>query len=239
MLTTEWVLLLQATSSSNKINDVESVAVTEISIFPPYSKAIHPRGPMRRTVRPFIKEFKRRSLKSSAACPPPIDDADKNDPKSSFLDLGVFSTPQNSPNAECDAALKMAETVFGGRNLAAAVSENDPSSSPPVGRVLPSLIQEDDALTVRLREADEKTRRGSGAGKAMSPSPIRRKKPILQPESETATVSVERPSANLSQEISFVSAPDRERRSIQKRWVLGTELKAGERWKRRLCNAAR
>jgi hypothetical protein len=42
LLTTEWVLLLQATSSSNKINDVESVAVTEISIFPPYSKAIHP-----------------------------------------------------------------------------------------------------------------------------------------------------------------------------------------------------
>ena len=194
---------------------------------------------MRRTVRPFIKEFKRRSLKSSAACPPPIDDADKNDPKSSFLDLGVFSTSQNGPNAECDAALKMADAVFGGRNLAAAVSENDRSSSPPVGRVLPSLIQEDDALTVHLREADEKTRRGRGAGKAMSPSPVRRKKLILQPESETGRVSVERPAANFSPERSIVSEPQRERRSIQKRWVLGTELKAGEKWKRRLCKPAR
>ena len=194
---------------------------------------------MRRTVRPFIKEFKRRSLKSSAAYPPPIDDAGKNDPKPSVLDLGVFSTPANNPNDEYNAALKVADTLFGGRNLVAAAPENDPSASPPVGRVLPSLIQEDDALTVRLREADEKTRRGRGAGKAMSPSPIRRKKPILQPESETARVSVERPAASPSVEISIASAPDRERRSIQKRWVLGTELKAGERWKRRLCKAAR
>jgi hypothetical protein len=96
---------------------------------------------MRRTVRPLIKEFKRRSLKSSAAYPPPIDYAGKNEPKSSFLDLGVFSTPQNSPNDERDAALKMADAVFGGRNLVAAVPENEPSSSRAVGRVLPSLIQ--------------------------------------------------------------------------------------------------
>jgi hypothetical protein len=194
---------------------------------------------MRRTLRPFIKEFKRRSLKSSAACPPPIDNAEKNDLKPSFLDLGVFSTPQNNPNDEYNAALKVADAVFGGRNLAAAVPENDPSSSRAVGRVLPSLIQEDDALTIRLREADEKIRRGRGAGKAMGPSPIRRKKPILQPESETARVSVERPAASPPVEISTSSEPDRERRSIQKRWVLGTELKPGEKWKRRLCKAAR
>jgi hypothetical protein len=194
---------------------------------------------MRRTLRPFIKEFKRRSLKSSAAYPPPIDDANENDPKPSFSDLGVFLTPQNGPNDERDAALKVAEAVFGRRNLAAAVPENDPSSSRAVGRVLPSLIQEDDALTIRLREADEKTRRGRGAGKPMGPSPIRRKKPILQPESETARVSVERPAASPPVEISTSSEPDRERRSIQKRWVLGTELKPGEKWKRRLCKAAR
>jgi hypothetical protein len=194
---------------------------------------------MRRTVRPFIKEFKKRSLKSSAANPPPIDDADNNDLKPSFLDSGVFSTPQNNPNDEYNAALKVADAVFGGRNLAASVPESNPSSSRAVGRVLPSLIQEDDALTVLLREADEKTRSGRGARKAMSPSPTRRKKPILQPESETARVSVERPAATPSVEISIASAPDREPRSIQKRWVLRTELKPGEKWKRRLCMAAR
>ena len=139
---------------------------------------------MRRTVRPFIKEFKSRSLKSSAAHPPPIDDADKNDPKPSFLDLGVFSTPQNNPNDEYNAALKVADAVFGGRNLVVAVPENDPSSSAPAGRVLPDLIEKDDALTVRLAEADEKARRGRSVGKAMRPSPIRRKKTILQPENE-------------------------------------------------------
>ena len=182
---------------------------------------------MRRTVRPFIKEFKSRSLKSSAAHPP-IDDADKNDPKPSFSDLGVFATRQNNPNDKYKAALKAADAVFGEGNLVVAVPENGQSSNVPAGRVLPSLIEKDDALTVRLAEADEKTRRGHKTGKATSSSPIQRKKPILQPESETATVSAERPAANPSPEISIVSASRRERRSIQKRWVLRTELKPGE-----------
>jgi hypothetical protein len=194
---------------------------------------------MRRTVRPFIKEFKSRSLKSSATRPPTIDDAGKKGSKPPLLDLGVFASRQNNPNDKYKAALKAADAVFGGSNLVVAVPENGPLSNAPAGRVLPSLIEKDDALTVRLAEANEKTRHGRKTGKATSSSPIRRKKPILQPESETATVSAERPAANPPPEISIVSAPDRERRSIQKRWILGTELKPGERWKRRLCKAAR
>ena len=194
---------------------------------------------MRRTVRPFIKELKSRSLKSSTPRPPTIDDAGKKGSKPSFLDLGVFTPRQNNTNDKYKAALKVADAVFGGGNLVVAVPENGPSSDAPAGRVLPSLIEKDDALTVRLAEADEKTRRGRSAGKAKSSSPIRRKKPILRPENETAIVSVEGPAATLSPEISIVSAPRREHRSIQKRWVLRTELKAGEKWKRRLCKAAR
>ena len=37
----------------------------------------------------------------------------------------------------------------------------------------------------------------------------------------------------------LVSRPRRERRPIQKRWVFETELIAGEKWKRRLRQAAR
>ena len=72
---------------------------------------------MRRTVRPFIKEFKSRSLKSSATRPPTIDDADKKDSKPSCLDPSVFATRQNNPNDKYKAALKAADAVFGGGNL--------------------------------------------------------------------------------------------------------------------------
>jgi len=40
----------------------------------PIEKAIHPRGPVRHIVRPFIKEFKTRLAKSSAAHPQLISD---------------------------------------------------------------------------------------------------------------------------------------------------------------------
>jgi hypothetical protein len=47
------------------------------------------------------------------------------------------------------------------------------------------------------------------------------------------------PTESFSPDILIASGPQRERRSIQRRWVLRIELKAGEKWKRRLCKAAR
>ena len=108
-----------------------------------------------------------------------------------------------------------------------------------MGRVLPSLIGEDDPLPVRLTDSDGKSRRGRNAGKVKSSLPIRRKQPTLRPKSELASDFLEQPAASLSANILIVSMPLRKRRSIQKRWVLRTELKAGEKWKRRLCKAAR
>jgi hypothetical protein len=194
---------------------------------------------MRRSVRPFIKEFKTRSSKSSAPRPPAIDDAGKDGAESSFLDPSVFTTCQNDPDDKRKAALKAAGEVFGRSGSAAPVLEKVPSSIAPVGRVLPSLIDEVDALTVRLAEADKKTRRGRTARKAKNSSPIRRKKPTLQPPGDAVRVSTEQSAAKIPPEESIVSTSRRERRSIQKRWVLETELKAGEKWKRRLCKAAR
>jgi hypothetical protein len=109
----------------------------------------------------------------------------------------------------------------------------------PLGRVLPSHIGEDDPLTVRLTEGDGKSRRGRSVGKVKSSFPVRFKKPTRQPESEVARGFLERPPTSFSPDILIVSTPHRERRSIQKRWVLRTALKAGEKWKRRLCKAAR
>ena len=99
------------------------------------------------------------------------------------------------------------------------------------------LIDEDVALTGRSTEADEKRRRGLEKGQ--SSPPIRRNKPTPQAKSEAVRVSVERPAPCGSPEKLLVAAPRRARRSIQKRWVLKTELKAGKKWKRRLRKGAR
>ena len=194
---------------------------------------------MRRTVRPFIKEFKTRSAKSSATHPRPLGDTDNDGSKLSFLDLNVFTTRQNKFEAEHKEALTAADAVFGEGSPVAPLPKASPLSNAPVGRVLPSHIGEDDLLTVRLTEGDGKSRSGRSVGKVKSSSPIRLKKPTLRPESEVAGGFLERPATSFSMDILIVSTPHRDHRSIQKRWVLRTELKAGEKWKRRLCKAAR
>jgi hypothetical protein len=194
---------------------------------------------VRHTVRPFIKEFKTRSAKSSATHPQPIGDADNDGSKPSFLDLNVFTTRQNKFDDEHKVALTAADAVFGRSSPGAPLPKASPLSIAPVGRVLPSLIRDDDVLSVRLTEGDGKSRSGRNVGKVKSPSPIRLKKPTLRPESEVAGAVLERLATSFSTDILIVSTPHRDHRSIQKRWVLRTELKAGEKWKRRLCKAAR
>ena len=169
---------------------------------------------MRRTLRPFIKEFKTRSAKSSATHPQPLGDADNDGSKPPFLDLNVFTTRQNEFDDERKVALTAADAVFGRSNPVAPLPTASPLSNAPVGRVLPSYIGEDDLLTVRLTEGDGKSRSGRSVGKVKSSSPIRLKKPTLRPESEVAGGCLERPATSFSPDILIVSAPHRDRRSI-------------------------
>jgi len=194
---------------------------------------------VRHTVRPFIKEFKTRSAKSSAAHPQLISDADDDGSKPSLMGLNVLSTRQNNFDDEHKVALTAADAVFGRGSPVAPLPETSPFSNAPMGRVLPSLIGEDDPLAVRLTEGDGKSRRGRSVGNVKSSLPIRRKQPTLQPKREVARVFPEQPASSVPPDISIVSTPQQERRSIQMRWVLRIELKAGEKWKRRLCKAAR
>ncbi len=105
---------------------------------------------MRRSVRPFIKEFKTRSAKSSATHPQPIGDADNDGSKPSFLDLNVFTTRQNKFDDEHKVALTAADAVFGRSSPVAPPPTASPLSIAPAGRVLPSLTRDDDVLIVRL-----------------------------------------------------------------------------------------
>ncbi|QXX76284.1 hypothetical protein MHY1_03124 [Methylovirgula sp. HY1] len=195
---------------------------------------------MRHTVRPFIKEFKKRSSKSTMPHPP-IDDTENDGAKPlPFLDLGGFVAYENNHDDEYEAALKAADAVFGRSSSATSVEKEASSFKDVVGRVLPSLIDEDSALSIRLAAAEEKTRRRRKVVEKPDASsfPLRRKA-SRAPKRELVQAAAEQPAAMASPEVPNVSAPRREPSAIQKRWVLKTALKAGQKWQRRLCKAAR
>jgi hypothetical protein len=192
---------------------------------------------MRPTVRPFKIEFKTRSSRSTPMRPPTSVDAGKDRATPSFLDVSVFTAGRNSHANDYEAARKAAEAVFGRSVRAAPGPETNPPLNAPVGRVLPSLIENSVAPTIRLAEADEKPVRSRAAGRAKAASRVQPKKPTIQPEPAVMQDPVEQSATKIATKT--LIAPDHERRSLQKRRILDASLKAGEKWKRRLCKAAR
>jgi len=193
---------------------------------------------MRHIVRPFKIEFKSRSSRSTPMRSPRGGDAGKDSATSVFNNAGVFSAGRHGRVNAPDAAMKAAHAVFGRTSSPAPAPEAIPASNAPVGRVLPSLIENSGVLAVRPAEADQKAGRRRVVRKAKAASPARaRRSPVpaedgvmLDPPKQAATKIVpETPTA----------ARDCERRSARKRRLLDAELKAGEKWKRRLCKAAR
>ena len=193
---------------------------------------------MRHIVRPFKIEFKSRSSRSTPMRSPTGGDAGKDSATPAFKNAGVFSAGRHGRANAPDAVMKAAHAVFGRTSLPAPAPEAIPASNAPMGRVLPSLIENGGVLAVRPAEADQKAGRSRAARKTKAASPARaRRSPVpaedgvlLDPPKQAATKNVpETPTAVL----------DCERRSARKRHLLDAELKAGEKWKRRLCKAAR
>ncbi len=194
---------------------------------------------MRHTIRPFIKEFKTRSPKSSRLSHQASNDADKDSAKAPFLNSGIFDDRSNDHDDKYEAALRAADAVFGNSGRVASLDAQAPTLDPHVGTVLPSLIGKDNAPDVRLEEADEAALRVPKAGKAKRSSPARGKKRDPELKNETMNISAEQSVANSMSETLTAPAARRGHSSIQKRWVFKTELKAGQKWKRRFGKAAR
>ena len=94
-------------------------------------------------------------------------------------------------------------------------------------------------LDIRLAAADKKSPRKRVAGKAKAISSLRPTKTKTQLASAETQAPDEQATKEMIPETRNVAAQDRPRRSIHKRRLLDAELKAGEKWKRRLCKAAR
>lgn len=202
---------------------------------------------MRHPVRPFVIEFKSRSSKASAPRSPKGDEERKAAATPAFLDVSVFVAGRNTQRGDYETAMKAADAVFGRIEPAAVATEPKSSSNAPTGRVLPSLIENTDAVEVRAEEAEEKPRRNRVARQTETASPVRPNsparsgKPTVRSERVAPQEFVKPNPIELPPDASVAVAaePDGERRSLRKRRLLNAELKAGEKWKRRLCKAAR
>ncbi|HEY8065598.1 MAG TPA: hypothetical protein VIF40_12890 [Methylosinus sp.] len=221
---------------------------------------------MRRIVRPFVKEFKSRSAKAAAGRLPLLEETTAAEPKPAFLDLASFAPRvverETHHDDTYEAAMKAADLVFGKKIEPAA---DAPLAT--TGRVLPSLV-EIAAPQPELLEEPVRRKRGRppGVKKAAEPvskaeAPIRRPRrapkeaapeitpalalvpaPAPPPRRSPAPSPVAvmaQPAVSVAVAAEVATTGRRVRRSIQLRWVLGTELQAGERWKRRLPQAAR
>ena len=192
----------------------------------------------RRPVPPFVTEFKRRSSRSSASRPARGGGSADNDSKPSFLDPAKFLEGRSQNDGGQDAAKRAADAVFSSNGAATSRVET-PAPPAPTGRVLPSLIEPEDELTVRLREADTKRHRGRKPKKSAPPSLGPSQRPARRPKIKSTAPPSAPLTAPADSERQILSISPRGRRSIQRRWVLKTELKPGEKWKRRLHRAAR
>ena len=194
---------------------------------------------MRSPPRSFKIEFKNRSAKSTTLGWTAPEDYGEKIPKLSFLDTSDFVAARSNRASGYDAVMEAANAVFARNVPASPAPETAPPSSVSVGRVLPSLTDKSDPLAIRLADADKKSRRKRVAGKTKAISSLRPTKTNAQPASAVTQAPDEKATKEITRETPNVAAQDRQRRSIHKRRLLDAELKAGEKWKRRLCTAAR
>ena len=194
---------------------------------------------MRSPPRSFKIEFKNRSVKSAVLGPTATEDYGGNISKPSFLDTSDFVAARSSRANGYDAVMEAANAVFARSVPASPAPEAVPTADISVGRVLPSLNDDSDPLAIRLAEADKKSRRKRVAGKAKAIAPLRPTMTKAPPASAGTQAPGEQATKKITRETTNVAAQDRPRRSIHKRRLLDAELKAGEKWKQRLCTAAR
>ncbi len=231
---------------------------------------------MRHPVRPFITAYKGRSAKSAgkslAAMAASVEEP-KPKPKPAPL---LFEEPGSAPASQDEAylaALRAADALFGRLGGAPAAAQQSgsgvpaPASPSPVGRILPSLLEEP-RPPIRIEEEPVRRRgrkkRDAEAIDHVPAAPPEARRPRGRPravkaEREPAAIEAPdfaaarepAPSEEIAALVVGLAAPAafapseesggerRARRILQQRWVLKTELRPGEKWKRRLRGAAR
>jgi hypothetical protein len=194
---------------------------------------------MRQPVRPFITAYKYRSSKTRASRAWDVEEPEKVDSKPSPVGFGADQSPRSERGVSYSAAMAAADALFGGA-APDPVAPSTPSSAAP-GRILPSLLQAREP-SIHETEPARKAPRASVKAKpkkAISPEPQKTKAPATRSKPVVAQRAVEPAPVLTTADIENAAPAPRDRSSIQGRWVRRTDLKPGEKWKRRLCERAR
>ena len=201
----------------------------------PYTSTERSSASMRQPTRPFITAYKGRSPKSRISNPWKIKEAENAAGSISLKDPSAAAAVEVERDATYLAALDAADAVFGGR--AAERSQIPPEPNGPRGRVLPNLLEDDVISDPPARGASTRTRRVRQPAKVAEAVPAEPKKVKPQPAVATPILTVQR--AKEPEPEVILKTSSRAIRTIRRKWVLKTELKAGETWKRRLSRFAR
>lgn len=204
----------------------------------PYTSTERSSASMRQPTRPFITAYKGRSPKSRTSNPWKIDEPENASGSPSFNGSSASAAPEVERDASYLAALNAADAVFGAK-MADLPQILSPSTGLP-GRVLPNLLQDDVISDAPARGASTRTRRVRQPAKVAEPVPAKPKKAKPQTAPQAAVTPIfTAPRAKEPEPEVILKTSSRPIRSIRRKWVLKTELKAGETWKRRLSRFAR
>ena len=201
----------------------------------PYTSTERSSASMRQPTRPFITAYKGRSPKSRISNPWKIKEAENAAGSISLRDPGAAAAVEVERDATYLAALDAADAVFGGR--AAERSQIPPEPNGPRGRVLPNLLENDVISDPPARGASTRTRRVRQPAKVAEAVLAEPKK--VKPQPAVATPILTAPRVKEPEPEVILKTSSRAIRTIRRKWVLKTELKAGETWKRRLSKFAR
>lgn len=208
----------------------------------PYTSTERSSASMRQPTRPFITAYKGRSPKSRISNPWKIKEAENaagsislRDP--SLRDPSAAAAVEVERDATYLAALDAADAVFGGR--AAERSQIPPEPNGPRGRVLPNLLENDVISDPPARGASTRTRRVRQPAKVKVAEAVPAEPKKVKPQPAVATPIPTAPRAKEPEPEAILKTSSRAIRTIRRKWVLKTELKAGETWKRRLSRFAR
>lgn len=201
----------------------------------PYTSTERSSASMRQPTRPFITAYKGRSPKSRTSNPWKINEPENASGSPSLNGSSASAAPEVERDASYLAALNAADAVFGAK-AAERPQILSPSTGLP-GRVLPNLLQEDVISDPPARGASVRTRRVRQPAKVAEAVPAKPKK--VKPLTAVATPILMAPRAKEPEPEVILKTSSRAIRTIRRKWVLKTELKAGETWKRRLSKFAR
>lgn len=186
---------------------------------------------MRQPIRPFVTEHKYRSSKSRTS-QWYVAQAETSSPMQPLIKPAADMPPVIEQDISYTDALAAADAVFGRKAV-----EPRATPAPSTGRILPCLLQSNEQAAAQ-RETPKRASRALRAPSQRVAKTAEGGTRIAASKAVEAKKAIELSPPPTTPDIQTAS-PIRERSSIQNRWVRKTQLKPGERWKRRLCEAAR